>query len=131
MTLVLHDKKEIIVKGERTSKSCKPVFCITTGEIFASGLDAAEAIGAYPADLSRHLNGKHKTIKGKRFCFVADVADHIDEIAEMIHVASEKEAKRKAQELLAQRRAEYEEKRKALEEAERLLREAEANVKEE
>ena len=131
---MLHDKKEIDVHGNRTHNCRKPVFDMTAGRIYASGLDTCEAIGAYPADLSRHLHGKTKAIKGKKLCFVSETSDHIDEIADIIRtqqeiidsqaeiiakyeaIIAEQEERRKAKEALEARKAEYEAKRKALEE---------------
>lgn len=159
MFITLHEKKEINVEGIYTSKSCKPVFNMSTGKIYASGLATCDAIGAYPADLSRHLHGMTKTIKGMRFCFVSEVSDHVDEIAYIISAKqetidtqaetirtqeeliaqlravvatyeAEQETKRAAKAELERRKAEYETKRQALEEEARALQELEESLKE-
>lgn len=61
--------KPINMRGEKHPRS-KPIYCITTGEYFASGGDA---IRKYPnmsrQNLSHHLNGKQKTIDGKVFTY--------------------------------------------------------------
>lgn len=53
-----------------THPRSKPIYCVTTGEYFASGGDA---IRKYPnmsrQNLSHHLNGKQKTIDGKVFTY--------------------------------------------------------------
>ncbi len=149
MKITVHNESIINATGKHNNRNAKPVFCITTGEVFASLADAAENVGVTPSSMSWAVNDRMKTCKGKRFCLIANVTDHLDEIAETIRIREEKlakynaiiaeeeriraeqEAKRKAQEELTKRKAEYEKKLAALEEAERLLREAEANVKEE
>jgi SMC interacting uncharacterized protein involved in chromosome segregation len=142
---MLHDKKEIEVYGNSTHNSRKPVFNMTAGKFYASGLDTCAEIGAYPADLSRHLHGKTKTIKGMRFCFVSGMPDHIDDIAEIISGKQEtidtqaetiltlQDTIRTQEELIAQLRAtiatyeaERETKRKAKEELEKRKAEYEA-----
>lgn len=61
--------KPINMRGEKHPRS-KPIYCVTTGEYFASGGDA---IRKYPKmsrqNLSHHLNGKQKTIDGKVFTY--------------------------------------------------------------
>ncbi len=53
-----------------THPRSKPIYCVTTGEHFASGGDA---IRKYPnmsrQNLSHHLKGKQKTIDGKIFIY--------------------------------------------------------------
>ena len=53
----------------------KPLYCITTGELFASGGDA---IRKYPnmsrQNLSHHLKGRQKTIDGKVFTYNTSLA---------------------------------------------------------
>jgi chromosome segregation ATPase len=144
MFITLHDKKEISVEGIY-NKSCKPVFNMSKGKIYASGLATCDAIGAYPADLSRHLHGLTKTIKGQKFCFVSEVSDHIDEIAYIINakqlmidtqagtICTLRETIHTQEETIAQLRttiatyeAEQESKRKAKEEFEKRKAEYEA-----
>ncbi len=61
--------KPINARGAKHHSS-KPVYCITTGEYFASG---GEAIRKYPKmsrqNLCAHLKGRQKTIDGKVFTY--------------------------------------------------------------
>jgi hypothetical protein len=61
--------KPINMRSEKHPKS-KAIYCVTTGEYFASGGDA---IRKYPKmsrqNLSHHLKGKQKTIDGKVFTY--------------------------------------------------------------
>ena len=91
----IHIQQESFIKahGVHTRRNHKPVLCITTGEIYASVLDAAEVNGVSYSAMSLACCGKSVKCKGKRFCFVANVTEHLDEIAECIRI---REAKVKA-----------------------------------
>jgi hypothetical protein len=82
MTLVLSNKKEINAIGTQTNRNCKPVFCITTGEIFASVTEAAKANNVHISSVTGAMTGKSKTVNGKRFCLLSKCAEHMDEISE-------------------------------------------------
>lgn len=140
MTFMLHDKKEINVTGIHTNKNHKPVFCIDTGEVFASVSDAAEAYGVHITAISCAALGKTKTCQGKRFCFVSRLADHTDEIAEVVRahmtnankynaLMAEQERIRKIHETHEKRKAEYLKAYKAYEQAKELLAESEVEIK--
>lgn len=93
------------VEGTCTSKLAKPVLCIETGKIYASEKDAARALGVSQNVISLHVNKKLKHCKGLHFCFVANIMDHVGEIASALqsNYASAKkwdelEAERKARE---------------------------------
>lgn len=158
MTINIHDKSTIKATGKHYNGNCKPVFCITTGEVFASLTDVAESIGTSVNNVSCAVTGKIRTCKGKRFCLISNVTDHLDEIAETIRVREEKLAKydaiiaeearikaeqeaarraeeerirtkQRAQEKLEKCKAEYNKKLAALQEAERLLQESEDAAK--
>ena len=83
MLVNIQNKSDIKAEGTRTNGNCKPVYCITTGEIFASASDAAEAIGVTQGAMSSVLTGKTKTCKQKRFCYVSRIAEHLDEISDV------------------------------------------------
>jgi hypothetical protein len=91
----IQNESFIKAHGVHARKNHKPVLCITTGEIYASVLDAAEANGVSFSAMSLACCGRVKTCKGKRFCFVANVTEHLDEIAECMRI---REAKAKAYE---------------------------------
>lgn len=140
MTITIHDKKEIVAQGIHTNKNCKPVFCITTGEIFASVTDAAKANNVDISTMTGTLTGKSKTCNGKRFCLLSKCTEHIDEISETIAIRESKATKydaliaeqervRKIHERHEVRKAAYLKAWNALEDAKRLLEESEAEVK--
>jgi predicted nucleic acid-binding Zn-ribbon protein len=68
------------------------VYCIDTGEIFASAIDAANANGVCPSPMSTHLVGKTKTCNGKRFCYVSKMMEHLEEITEANRIRAAKVA---------------------------------------
>ena len=82
MTFNIQNASIINVEGNRNHKNCKAVYCITTGEVYASVLDAAEKNGVSKSAMSWAISGHSKTCKGKRFCLVHQIVEHLDEIAE-------------------------------------------------
>lgn len=78
--------------GTRSNGNCKPVICITTGAIYASATDAAEKLGVSQSVLSLAASGKLRTCKGKRYCYVSQVMQYLDEICENTRVREEKVA---------------------------------------
>ncbi len=80
MTINIQNASNVNVTGHRTNKNCKAVYCITTGEIYASVIDAAEANNVTVAAMSGALCGRVKLCKGKRFCYVSRMMEHLEEI---------------------------------------------------
>jgi predicted transcriptional regulator with HTH domain len=137
MTINIQKATNVNVTGHHSNKNCKAIYNITTGEIYASGIDAANVLGVDPASVSGALTGKSKTCKGMRLCLVSKMMEHLEEITEQnrIRVAkveaydkmiAERNAKRDAQEKLAKHRAECEKLRAKLEKEMQLMQEAEA-----
>jgi hypothetical protein len=96
MTIIINEKATATAQGNHSSKHCKPVLCIDTGEIFSSATDAATHFGVTEGCISMACNGKVKTVKGKRFCFVSRTSEHLDDIVCRIRenmIAVEKAAK--------------------------------------
>lgn len=142
MTLNIRRATNVTVVGRHINGNSKPVFCITDGSVYASVTDAAEKNGVNPMNISNVVTGKTRTTKGKRYCFVADVMEHLDEIAENIRIRNEKvesydamiaeqTAKKEAQEKLARHKAKCEELRAKLEKEMKLMQEAETLVNKE
>ena len=145
-TITVQGESKVKTTGEHFNGNAKPVFCITTGEVFASVVDAAKAIGSSQNNLSAHLNGITSHCKGKRLCFISKVTEHLDEIATEFRIRSEKvaaydkilaeqeAAKRAAEELvrckeeLAKHKANIEKLRKQLEKETASMQEAEAQL---
>ncbi len=98
------------VKGIHTTYNNKPVMCITTGEIFASVTDAAHSIESSIGTLSCALR-HNRPLKGKKWCYLTRVTEHLDELATNIRSTEEKladyEAMKAKQEEIKRARAEY------------------------
>lgn len=96
-------QKPAIIRGK--GKSCNgntnAVLCISTGEVYTSCTDAAMNTDVTVGQMSHVCRGNGYTAKGKRFCYVKDINEHIDEVAESIRKANmydelmSKEEKRK------------------------------------
>ena len=82
MTINIQKCSNVTVVGHHNHKNCKPVYCITTGEMYASAIDAANANGVCVSPMSAALTGKTKTCNGKRFCYVSKMMEHLEEINE-------------------------------------------------
>jgi multidrug resistance efflux pump len=141
MTVNIQNCSNVTVVGKRTSKNCKAVYNITTGEIYASCLDAADAIGATLASVSNALNGKTNKCKGMRLCFVSKMMEHLEEINQsnrdrIAKVAAydadvaHRNAVAKAQEDVQKREEKVAELRRKLEEAEADLSSAKYDLQE-
>lgn len=137
MTINIQKASNVHVDGHHRNNNCKAVYNITTGEIYASGLDAANALGIDPSCVSAVLTGKSKTCKGMRFCFVSKMMENLEEITEQNRIRTTKvtaydtmmakqTAKQNAQENAAKHRANCEKLRAKLEKEMQLLQEAEA-----
>lgn len=135
-TINIQNEATIKAEGKLNSRHCKPVICLETGEVFSSVTDAAEAIGCAPNNLSIHLTGKLRAIKGKHFCYLSRVNESLDAIVTRLRetAAVEEDAKKwqayqaeqEAIRAAAEKRAEEE--RKAREELLDQISKAEAKV---
>ena len=122
---------EAIIKGNGTHGVCnnKPVICIDTGDVFVSVMDAAEHNGVSVTTMSNACNGRQKTCKGKRFCFVARAEENLDVMTDHIRSMSSERAdlERKAA-LWDAYQKEQEEARKAEEARQTAIAKAEAKL---
>ena len=114
--IVLTEKATVSAEGKHRNGNTKPVMCITTGEVYTSVTDAAEKNNTTLNNMSVCIKRQRKLRNGKRFCFVSEVNEHLDEMtsnlktmatkyAELEEKAAaydawvaEQEAKRKAEE---------------------------------
>jgi hypothetical protein len=137
MIVNIQNASNVNVTGHHNNKNCKAVYNITTGDIYASGYDAANALGVDRSCISAALTGKSRTCKGMKLCLVSKMMEHLGEITEQNRIRAEKvaaydtmiaeqEAKSKAQEKLAKHKAKCEKLRAELEKEEKLMQEAEA-----
>lgn len=92
MTINIRRATNVKAVGHHINGNSKPVFCITDGAVYASVIDAAEKTGATQSNMSAAVTGKIKTCKGKRYCFISNVMEHLDEIAENLKIRNEKVA---------------------------------------
>lgn len=79
--LIINKEAKVNAQGKVNHKNAKPVFCMNTGHIYASVIDAAECTSSDAGDISRCCNGKIRHVKGNRYCFVKDVPANLDEIS--------------------------------------------------
>lgn len=137
MTINIQNATNVNAIGHRNGKNCKAVYNITTGEIYTSGIDAANALDVDPSCVSGALTGKSKTCKGMRLCLVSRMMEYLEEITEQnrIRVAkvaaydammAEQNAKKMAQENFTKHKARCEELQAKLEKEMQLMQEAEA-----
>lgn len=147
MTINVTKCSNVTVHGTHNHTNCKAIYNITTGEFYASGLDTAKALGVDPGTVSAALNGRMRTVKGCRLCFVSKIMEHLEIINELNHlraerdrinaekaaaydtIMAEQEAKRKAKEKaearVAAHKAKMEALRRQIEEESTALSEAE------
>lgn len=86
------DEKEITVskpsfvkgKGKRTNGNTNAVLCITDGSIYTSCTDAAEQNNINKSNMSHVCRGKGRSVKGKQYCYIKDINQHLDEISDAI-----------------------------------------------
>jgi chromosome segregation ATPase len=90
-TINIQDKANIAAEGKLNSRHCKPIICLETGEVFTSVTDAAESIGCSANNLSTHLTGKRRHIKGKHFCYLSRATESLDVIVSRLRETSSME----------------------------------------
>lgn len=94
MTVKIQNASEITnVQGMPRNRNAKPVICLDTGEVFASVRDAAESAGAHQSTMSWALTERQNTCKGKRYCYLSKITEHLDELTTNIQAMSEKAKK--------------------------------------
>ena len=91
-TIIINEKAEITATGEKHSKACKQVVCLDERKVFTSVFDAAKAYNVGADCVSRCCNGKSKTAKGHTFCFLKDIAMHLNEMFADYSIKAEKAA---------------------------------------
>lgn len=88
----IHNNSETNAQGTSTRGNRKSIYCITTGEVYASQTDAARILGVNHSSISWVVTGRMKTVNGLRFCYCSAITDHFDEIAEAARNAAQKAA---------------------------------------
>ena len=79
--IIITSESMMTAEGKATNANRKPVYNITTGDVYTGVMDAAEKLGVHFTAVSSACLGKSKTCKGYRLCFVADMPRHYEEIA--------------------------------------------------
>lgn len=88
MEVTIQQPAKMVAKGKRCNGNTNAVLCISTGQVFTSCTDAAEQMGTKQSNMSNACRGVAKTTGGKRFCYVKDINEHLDEVAESIRKAN-------------------------------------------
>lgn len=96
--IIISNNATIKSTGEHTGSNYKPVVCITDNMTFNSVTDAAEYYHTWTISISNVCTGKFRTFHGKRFCFLRDINQHLDEMMDNSRNTAEKvsELERKA-----------------------------------
>ena len=93
MKVTIQNCSKVTVIGQSTRRNCKAVYNITTGDIYASVLDAANTLGVSSSAVSIALDDdKPRTCNGMRLCFLSKMTEHLEEITEQNRVRSAKVA---------------------------------------
>jgi septal ring factor EnvC (AmiA/AmiB activator) len=88
MTINMHGNADIKAEGKLNSRHCKAVICLETGEVFTSVADAAWHFEVHAQNMSTHLVGKRKHIKGYHFCYLSKATESLDAIVTRLREAS-------------------------------------------
>lgn len=141
MTVNIQNCANVNVLGHHSNRNCKAVYNITTGDFYASVLDAARILEVSAGAVSFALSTNHKrTCKGMRLCFVSRIMEYLDEIKEANDIRAKKSDEdraasteytklHKAQEDYKKHKQSAEEFRRLMEEELRLTEEAERILK--
>ena len=90
MTINIQKCSNVTVNGTHKARNCKAVYNITTGQIYASVLDAANALNVSQGAVSFALDDENiRTCKGMRLCFLSKMMEHLEEInqANLVRIA--------------------------------------------
>ena len=95
-TINMQHEANIQAEGKLSGRSCKPVICLETGEVFSSMTDAAESVGVSISCMSHHLVGDFRSVHKKHYCYVSRVSESLDTILTRLRetAAIEEDAKK-------------------------------------
>ncbi len=86
--ITIQHKAVVRGKGKSYNGNTNAVLCISTGDILTSTRDAANYADVTPGFMSNVCRGNSASAKGKRYCYVKDITEHLDEVAESIRKAN-------------------------------------------
>lgn len=86
--ITIQRKAIIRGKGKCFSGNSNAVLCITTGDVLTSCTDAANHADVTVGHMSSVCRGNSQSAKGKRYCYVKDINEHLDEVATSIRKAN-------------------------------------------
>lgn len=84
------------VLGHRTHHSCKQVVNKTTGEVYASATDAAEALSSTVGNVSQCCLGVIKTVKGNELEYIDHTSGNVNSLAKANRAKHDRIAKLEA-----------------------------------
>ena len=90
MTITIKNRAIINAEGTHSNGHCKEVFCKTTGKFYTSLSDAAHSVNGSVGTMSCAMKHKNGVYKGMKWCYVADIEAHLDDIATDIRANIEK-----------------------------------------
>lgn len=90
MTITIKNRAIINAEGTHSNGHCKEVFCKTTGKFYTSLSDAAHSVKGSVGTMSCAMKHKNGVYKGMKWCYVADIEAHLDDIATDIRENLEK-----------------------------------------
>lgn len=136
MKIRLSENVIMDANGNKRSKGSKPVICIDTGVVYTSCTDAAKGEGISISEISKRCNGKKTHQKGKKYCYVSDLALHVRELTDSISqkankldkysdiIAEREEQERKAKEMHS---LEIKQRQKAIKDLEKIVAKRKTN----
>lgn len=128
-TINIQNEANINAKGTRTNRCTKPIICVETGEVFTSVTDAAEFAGVALNNMSAHLTGRVRQIKGKHYCYLSRSIESLDAVMHRLRETSAmEEDARKWREYQAEQEAIRKAEEKRIADERRAKEEYEASV---
>ena len=85
--IIIHRKAVVRGKGKSCNGNTNSVICLSTGDVLTSCRDAANHAGVTSGFMSNVCRGNSESAKGKKYCYVKDIDEHLDEVAESIRKA--------------------------------------------
>lgn len=95
--IIMTEKATIKAQGTHRHGNCKAVYCIEKMKAYTSMADAAADLGCTQGNVSASITGKSKTCKGLHLCYLNDIDQHLDTMAENYQHLKEQNEELKAE----------------------------------